>query len=209
MKTLNEFIEESSLARVWQHARKHSVGTITAFRSARECGDGKPYTKNENLERNRILRAKLLKLGYSITKIKGTYVEFYGSSKAKEVNEDSFLVVDIKDSGRLLKDLLALGEEFEQDSITFQEDTAVGYYLISSNRCPDAYPGKGKVGYRKRLGRAIFGDKGEFHSKVNGRPFVFEEVGEYLQSFDRLSITEKRGVVELSKQDGGSTCLFD
>jgi len=202
----SEFLHESSLSRVWKHARNHSVGTITAYRDARDCGDGKPYTKKENESRNVVLRAKLLKLKYSITKIKGRYIENYGKPNARLVNEESFLVVDLNDGGRLLKDLMKLGEEFDQDSITFQEDATVGYYIISTNRCPNGYPGEGKIGVKRRLGSGVFGKKGEFFSRVNGRPFVFEEVGEYFIDFNKLGISGIRGVLEWSKVDGHSSC---
>jgi len=202
----SDFLEESSLSRVWNQTRKHSVGTITAYRYARDCGTGEVYTKNENKSRNVVLRAKLLKLGYSITKIKGTYIENYGSSKEIEVSEESFLVVDLDDDGKLRTNLIKLGTEFDQDSITFQENSNTGYFLISTNKCESGYPGHGKIGVIKKLGKTMFGKKGEFFSKVNGRPFVFEEVGEHLINFSDLEISGKRGVVEWSKKSGQSAC---
>jgi len=47
--------------------------------------------------------------------------------------------------------------------------------LISSNTCPKGYPGNGSVGKSVKLGKAFFGEKGEIHSKINGRPFVMKE----------------------------------
>ena len=146
-----------------------------------------------------VLKSKLMSMGYGVTAIKGTYIENYGSSNAREVSEESFLVVDLKDKGTLKKDLIKLGEMFEQDSITYSLPSGE-YYLISTNKCPDGYPGNGRIGVEVKLGKPLFGEKGEFHSKVNGRPFVFE--GAY---FDRVVTlldhypTEIRGIKALNE----------
>ena len=78
-------MNESSLSRIYAHTRKHDFGTITAFRSARDCGNGEKYTKAENLKRNKSLLAKLRAKGYGVNKIKGSYIENYVSKNAKEV----------------------------------------------------------------------------------------------------------------------------
>lgn len=185
-------LNESSLSRIWAQTRKHDFGLITAFRSARDCGTGEKYTKAENIKRNRSLLAKLRAKGYGVTKIKGSYIENFGSPNAKEVGENSFLVVDIKDSGNLKKDLMALGEEFEQDSIIFGEAGGSGV-LIGTNKCPDGYPG-----YRKEVsqGGAIFGKTGQFMSRVKGRPFVFAESLELTEYATPKYPSEFRGPVQ-------------
>jgi len=194
MKTYKKLIAESSLSRLWNKAKNHDFGTITAFRGARDCGQGEAYTKNENMKRNSSLKAKLLAKGYSVTPIDGSYIENYGSKNAKEVREKSFFVADDKNKGTLKTDLLALGLEFEQDSIIFGKAGSEGV-LYGTNKCPDAYPGYGK---QVKQGGAIFGKDGEFLSRVRGRPFVFkEEVGdeETLPKYP----TEIRSVIERSK----------
>jgi len=204
MRSFKEHLDESSLSRIWKHAKDHSVGTITAYRAAKECGNGEAYTKAQNKSRNVVLSAKLLKLGYSITRVKGTYIENFGSSNEKPVSEESFLVVDVKDKGTLMRDLIKLGEQFEQDSITFSEKGDGNYFLISTNRCEDAYPGFGEVGKKKKLGKSMFGKSGEFHSKVNGRPFVFEDfVTGRLMNYDdkTVSIRSKHAITVLSETD--------
>ena len=92
----------------------------------------------------------------------------------EEVSERSFIVIDLKDKGTLRDDLIKFGLKYEQDSITYAKKDD-SYYLISTNKCPNAYPGKGKLGVEKKIGKALFGEKGEIYSKVNGRPFVFKE----------------------------------
>jgi len=172
-KKFKEVLQESSLTRGWKLTQKHDYGCITAFRDKRDCGNGKEYTKAENMARNRNLLAKLRMRGrFGITKLKGIYIENYKSKNAKEKKEETFLAIDLDDSG-ILKDVLTeLGEEFEQDSILFGE-AGKNPVLIGTNHCPDAYPGYGVV---EKLGKGLFGQKGEFYSRVNGRPFVFEGV---------------------------------
>ena len=195
---LSNKVNESSLSRLWKHSTTHDTGTISAFRYARDCNTGERYTKSENLNRSKILKAKLLKLGYGVTKIAGTYIENYKTANAKEVDEESYFVVDLKDSKSLKRDLITLGTEFEQDSITYSKPSGE-YYLISSSKCPDGHPGNGKIGVEIRLGKAIFGEKGEFHSKINGRPFVFNKLVESLEVLTDFDISAIRSISEFAK----------
>ena len=199
MKEFKEYITESSLSRLWKHSQEHDYGTITAFRYAPECGEGTPYTKKENLQRNKSLLAKLRSKGYGVTSIKGSYIENYGKATAREVGENSFFVADMQDKGRLKKDLLALGEEFDQDSIIFGDKGKSGA-LFGTNKCPEGYPGYGK---KLVQGGAIFGKEGEFMSRVNGRPFVFTEALHTSLTYYGVSRfpTELRGSVKLAKMD--------
>ena len=197
MKEFKEYITESSLSRLWKHSQEHDYGTITAFRYAPECGEGTPYTKKENLQRNKSLLAKLRSKGYGVTSIKGSYIENYGKATAREVGENSFFVADLQDKGRLKKDLLALGEEFDQDSIIFGDKGKSGA-LFGTNKCPEGYPGYGK---KLVQGGAIFGKEGEFMSRVNGRPFVFSESVETQAYGVSRFPTELRGSVKLAKMD--------
>ena len=167
-----DYINESSLSRLWRHNEEHDCGAMTAFRSARDCGQGDPYTTKENEARNKSLLAKLKSRGYGVTKLKGYYPE-----GDRNVKEESFFVVDLKDTGNLLKDLKLFGKEFEQDSILFismgsikGEDNA---FLIGTNHCENNWLrydqkeifNKGRIGYNSPI----------YTSYVNGRPFIFEE----------------------------------
>ena len=197
VKKFQTYLEESSLSRLWRHSQEHDYGTITAFRYAPNCGEGTPYTKKENLQRNKSLLAKLRSKGYGVTSIKGSYIENYGKPTAREVGENSFFVADMQDKGKLKKDLLALGKEFEQDSIIYGDKAKSGILFGTSN-CPDAYPGSGK---KLTQGGAIFGKEGEFMSRVNGRPFVFSESVEVQPYGVSKYPTELRGSVKLAKMD--------
>lgn len=198
-KTYTNLVNESSLSRIWQHVKEHDSGTITAFRSFKDCGDGEKFTKSDNKKRNSILKAKLLNLGYGVTKVAGTYIENFGSDNEIEVKEESYLVVDLKDSGKLKKDLIKLGKEFEQDSITYSKKSGE-YFLISSNTCKNGYPGKGSIGKEVKLGKPMFSKSGEFHSKVNGRPFVFDTPTKPIQEMTDYYPTEIRSIKMLSEE---------
>jgi len=163
---------------------KHESGTISAYRYAPNCGEDIPYTTFQNRERSAILKSKLLRKGYGITKIGGVY-------------EDSFLVIDLENNGNLRQDLKVLGEEFEQDSITFSKPNGE-YYLIGTNKCEFSYPGYKIV---KRLGSPMFGKDGEFHSKVSGRPFVFGKVKSELSTIGDYSISEIRTLCYLERKE--------
>ena len=189
-------INESSLNRVWKHTTEHDSGIISAFRYAKDCSEGDIYTKKENMDRNAILKAKLLVKGYNITPIKGVYIENYKSDNEIDVNENSFLVIDIKDMGKLRDDLKKLGKIFEQDSITFSKSNGE-YFIIGTNKCPDSYPGYGII---SKLGKTIYGKKGVFHSKINGRPFVFEGVNGRTNRLRNFSISEIRSITNLSER---------
>jgi len=207
MQSFSNFVSESSLSRVYSQYLKHETGTITAFRYARDCGEGKKYTRKENNGRNSILSAKLLKLGYGITSIQGSYIENYGSDNQHEVYEQSFFVVDLKDKGNLKRDLVKLGEKFDQDSITFSRQGPDGdYFLISSNTCENGDPGHGRIGVVKKLGKPVFSKKGEMFSKISGRPFVFENVSVHLHCFDDLSNRSKGAVSLIADEDIKTAC---
>lgn len=111
MKPFKDFLQESSLSRLYAKYKDCDSGTISAFRGYR--------TYKENMALHKKLVGKLLGAGFSVTKVQGTYVENYKTPYAKEVNELSLIVFDNKKSGKLKNALMKFGKEFEQDSITY------------------------------------------------------------------------------------------
>jgi hypothetical protein len=169
---VNKHLNESSLSRLWKHNEEHDCGAMTAFRVAPDCGNGEHYTKKEKRQRNKSLRAKLKSKGYGVTELKGKYPE-----GGTTVMEESYFIVDLKDTGNLEKDLVTFGKLFEQDSVLFVPKGAiqnkVKAFLIGTNNCPDALGmgkklvfDKGKLGHESKI----------YTSFVNGRPFIFESV---------------------------------
>ena len=175
MKKFNNYLQESSLSRLWRHNEKHDCGAMTAFRNAEGCGFGERYSNADNKKRNRSLLAKLKSKGYGATTLKGMYPE--GGTVGKEI---SYFVVDLADGGTLESDMKKFGEEFEQDSVLFIPKGAIQgtdkAYLIGTNRCKNNWLGHGntEIFNKGRMGY----DSPIYTSYVNGRPFIFEEVGD-------------------------------
>lgn len=174
-KTPSEFLNESSLSRLWRHNESHDCAALTAYRNAPECGSGERYTNKQNRQRNKSLLAKLKSDGYSVTTLQGVYPE--GGETKKEM---SYFVVDIEDKGNLLKDAQKYGEEFDQDSVLFIPKGAIKgegdkAFLIGTNKCDNNWLGYGK---KELFNKGRMGyDSPIYTSKVNGRPFLFEDVG--------------------------------
>ena len=174
-QVVENVINESSLSRIWSHNEKHDCGAMTAFRNAADCGEGEKYTNKINKARNQKLLGNLLTMGYGVTKLIGKYPE--GGRSSKEL---SFFIVDKDDNGNLLNDLKKLGKIFEQDSVLIVPKGSVNKeakaYLLGTNSCKNNWLGMN--------GKEYFagGHPGKsskiYTSFVNGRPFMFEEVGE-------------------------------
>lgn len=172
-KEVKSMLKESSLSRVWWHNHEHDCGAITAYRAAKDCGNGEKYTHNDNKKRNKSLLAKLQSKGYGVTKLVGK-----SNEGGKIATEMSFFVVDLEDFGTLEKDLKKFGEAFEQDSILFIPRKAIENeaqaYLVETTHCSNAWVGygkkmiweKGKIGIASKI----------YTSYVGGRPFIFETV---------------------------------
>lgn len=105
-------VNESGLSRIYQHYMEHDSGTISAFRGNLEL--------KENKARNKELKGYLLSKGYGVTSIKGTYIENYGKEDVREVDEESFFVVDLEDSGNLKQDLIKMGKSMNKIVLHFQ-----------------------------------------------------------------------------------------
>jgi hypothetical protein len=169
---VKEYLSESSLARLVKHMKNHETGIISASRKARDCGKGERYTYKENKQRTKSLLAKLQAKRYNVTSVRGSYIENYKSKDAEEVGENVFFVVDQNDRGNLLKDLKKLGTEFDQDSILFIHKGGLKGELHGTNKCPNGYPGWGKV---EKYSERKMGHEGEFFTRIKGRPFMFKE----------------------------------
>lgn len=162
-----ENFQESLLSRIHSTASKHAIGGITAFRSER--------TESENKANNHKLLATLLSSGFSVTKIKGSYLENYGTSDAREVKDESFFVANTKvegdDGGELERELIKLGRFFDQDSV-FSVRFAQPVVLIGTSKRDKTSP---SYDVREQLGKIKTDDTAsEFFSRIRGRKFAFE-----------------------------------
>jgi hypothetical protein len=178
-------LNESSLTRVFSMIKEHDCGFITSYRGFK--------TNAINQASNKKLLTQLRAKDFGVTKVKGSYIENFGTDKEKEVSEESFFVVDLTDRGDLRKVLEELGNEYDQDSILFVPMGGETGLLIGTNET--GYPGMGDV---VKFNNPVFGASGEFMTRVNGRPFIFKESLE-APVYQRMTSVEKRSIVQQAK----------
>ena len=185
-----EVLTESSLSRMWTHMQDNQTGMITAFRDDPDDDEGcvmdpQPVEGEDALDknkmRNRDLKATLLKFGYGVTAVEGTYIENYMKKNAVEVKEDSMFVVNLEDDPKFFANLEMLAQKFCQDSVLLVPQAGEGAYLKGTN---NSWPG---LGADEPVGSFTAGKEAEFMTRVKGRPVVFKEELETYKSQSRLS----------------------
>lgn len=198
MKTFNEFLtesvnggtnlNESSMTRFISKFKLHDAVIITAFRDGvierdkqgnrLKDDDGKyvyskKFTKAENKARNKELFSALFAKGYSITKVKGSYIENYQEVDEKEMNEESFVVVNQHDKSDFLEVLEKLGRHYDQDSIlVIKGGDSPTAYLLGTNDAE--FPGLGKKVNQGSIGLNKFTNV-QFFTKLGNAKFFFAD----------------------------------
>ena len=151
--TWRDFLNESSLSRIHQHTQEHDTAILTAYRAAPDDSEGcitdlpaagqeEASPRKMNQKRNRELKAMLLRKGYGVTRVDGSYIENFSDPdplKLVEVSESSFFVVNLNDSPNFVSDMKDLGELFCQDSILIIPQGGAGAYLYGTN--DTSFPG--------------------------------------------------------------------
>ena len=185
-KLINEWksylLSESGLSRVFSHITEHDSSIISAFRGE--------YSNEENYERSRLLKAKLMHQGYGVTKVKGSYIENFETPDALEVVERSLFVLNRGDDPEFKTNLSSLGKEFEQDSVLFIPKGGKDAYLYGTKEGNDFPP----LDQTIEVGNLKMGEESEFMSRVKGRPFIFKEE---LETYESLSKNSKWALKKL------------
>ena len=187
-----EVLTESGLSRMWTHMQDHQTGMITAFRGDPDDDEGcvmgpQPVegetALDKNKMRNRDLKATLLKFGYGVTAVQGTYIENYMKDNAIEVKEPSFFVHNQENDPKFFANLEMLAQKFCQDSVLLVPQGGEGAYFKGTNGAE--FPGLGKS---QEVGKFRGGEEGQFMTRVGNRPFVMRKEGiETYKSHSRLS----------------------
>jgi len=188
-KNWKEFIiNEAGLSKIRQDMLDHDTAFITAFRgdindksmcvysppSEEELSERSKQGKRgeSNKRNNKELSAFLLSQGYGVKNVQGSYIENFGSvdpdKVPREVKENSFFVVNLKDDPHFLEEIINLGKRFCQDSVILVPKGGEGY-LYGTNK---TYPG---LDQKETVGKFMGGETGEFMSRIGGRPFVMKE----------------------------------
>ena len=107
-----DILTESGLSRFLTYDNEHDCAFITAFRVARDCGQGKRYTKRENLQRSSNLLAKLVTKEYGLASVLG---QFRGGGQ--DSSERTFFVINLQDNEEFVHNIISYGEYFEQDAV--------------------------------------------------------------------------------------------
>lgn len=169
---------ESSWSRVLQWIDSYDIATITAFRgklqnvtdktyipNGKEIGD--TFTLQENRQRNRLLKAKLLSFGYGVTAIHGSYIEGANGTDSTEVAEESFFVVNLKNDTNFFSNLFALSEYFNQDSFLYKSANEEDAYLVGTNN--NGFPEYGE----KLVAGKLTSLPSKFMSRIKNAAFAF------------------------------------
>lgn len=181
MAVLKGYIKSAGLSRIYQHIQENYCGTISAFRQYREGWESVPDKADpqaikdykiphaENMKRHKLLGALLRKSGINTIQIDGVYKESSSGKTAKESSYFCFAPFNFK------KELIGLGDTFEQDTITYAE-LGGNFELIISH---DHIGSDGKMQYKGDvvaefdLGASYGKDDGEAYSLIRGRPFAW------------------------------------
>jgi len=124
-----------------------------------------------NKVNNRDLKAVLRQHGCGVTEVDGSFTENFGTSKAVDVREDSMFVVNLKDDPDFKNLIIQLGKEYCQDSVLLIDKGTDKAYLYGTNKSGE-FP---KLDQEMYVGSWLGGHGGQFHTRVDGRPFVFRE----------------------------------
>lgn len=214
-KRYTQVLNESSLSRVYHHMLEHDCCIVSAFRNQpldkSKCASDSiedydvkltklskdqqeiPKTDREiNETRSTILKSILLSNKYGVTEVRGSYIENFSKPEAVEVQEKSLFVVNVNDDPNFFSKLSELGSTFCQDSILYIPKGSKGAFLYGTNR--SEFPG---FGNKIEVGDLKMGSESEFMTRVDKRPFSFNESVDYkekLQLFSELNRMEKMAV---------------
>lgn len=156
-KLIDDILGESSLSRLKRNRDDYDSGILTAYRGGN--------TNRENRLRNKNLLKSLRDKGYGVTKVGGMYQE---DGMDEPAQERSFFVTNRNNSRRFKKDLMDLGNEYEQDSILYSPKGSKSKLIRTTrNRGKLTTPASKTVWGKKSPNSPAF-------TKYRSRPFADE-----------------------------------
>lgn len=191
---LKTIINESSVSRFYEHVLEHDSAIITSFRAEEK-------TRQQNLSTNKDLKAYLLNKRYGVTPVKGSYIEGYNTELAREVLEDSYFVVNLRDAPNFVSDIIKLGKDYNQDSVIIINKGGQNAYLYGTNKT--GFPGYNQIDlqgrfrpkredeFMSRVGKSK--QPISFSNKVDA-PIVKESKRGLLETLDNYTINGKHSI---------------
>ena len=155
MKTFKSHLKETTLSRVFRHFQNPNipVGIITAFRDE--------FEYKQNVKRNKTLAGKIKKARYGYIYVDGHWKEKdKDTGELVDVNEDSILVIGVKnDSGKLKGLMTKWVKEYNQDAALFKDEGTTEIHFIKQSGDTDPFAQKFsqkklEIGYNKLRGRS-------------------------------------------------------
>jgi hypothetical protein len=153
---------EASLIRVYQCTREANMGIITAH--LRDLDPAINYRRSWDLRKDIALR------GLGFIQIRGRYIEEYGTSEARIINENSFLVLGKKypDKNALKGNLKSLGRKYDQELVIYKAFDSENTMLLGTKK--RRHPA---FGQEREVGRWHPNRTAEFHAMMrDGDKFV-------------------------------------
>ena len=191
-------VTSSSMSRIVSYLERFDCGTISAYRgyegqiiqqlgttAFEQALKKDPHAFDEhkvkqavNKKNSQLLKQKLLALGYGVIAIYGVYKELGSPVESKE---SSWFVFDYKQKGTLKKHLLFLGNQFEQDSITYA-DAGTDFDLYNTSPFSEQpnqplHKAKGDKQYRFNsysIG-SLPNSEQQFFSRLGNKPFYWKD----------------------------------
>ena len=192
-ETIDRFVlSESSVTRLMRWMDSHDIAVVTAFRGAYR--DATPntlddrrtelqgsnvayeYSLLENKKRNHNLKACLMRLGYGVTNVRGSYIEGFGTIDAQELGEESIFVVNLEDAPDFKQRVFELSEYYNNNA-----------YLIGTNNTE--WPGYGN---EINQGEFHLNPSNEFLTRMGANTFSFSSDGDMPQDNRRLDFKTRK-----------------
>ena len=188
------YLFESSWSRVLSWMDSHDIATITAFRhklvnvtEKTEIPEGmqvgNAFSLKQNRLRNRDLKATLLSWGYGVTNIHGSWIEGIGGNDSKEVAEESFFVVNLKDDPNFYNNLFKVSEFYNQDSFLYKPKNSDMAMIVGTNS--SEYPGYGNAVTAGNLTSL----PSKFMSRIKNAAFAFVDKSNWVVKDKKQDLT--------------------
>jgi hypothetical protein len=203
-ETIDRFVlSESSVTRLMRWMDSHDIAVVTAFRGAfRDATpntlDDRPtelqgsnvayeYSRQENKRRNHNLKACLMRLGYGVTNVQGSYIEGFGTIDAQELGEESIFVVNLENAPDFKQRVFELSEYYNQDCFLYKPKGDNNAYLIGTNNTE--WPGYGN---EENQGEFHLNPSNEFLTRMGANTFSFSSDGDMPQDNRRLDFKTRK-----------------